>query len=82
MLVDRAIGIDRLDRDERLAWSATAPPTIHHPLEILGECMGAASALQLVLASNLTRQSPATCAVSLPGTGSAAFAVELAAGER
>ena len=77
MLVDRAIGIDRLDRDERLAWSATAPPTIHHPLEVLGECMGAASALQLVLAANLTRQSPATCAVSLPGTGSAAFAVEI-----
>jgi hypothetical protein len=81
MLVDRAVGIDRLDRDERLAWSATAAKT-HHPLEILGECMGAASALQLVFAADQTRHFTAPCAVSLPGTGSAAFAVELAAGER
>ena len=81
VLADRAVGIDRLDRDERLAWSATAAKT-HHPLEILGECMGAASALQLVFAADQTRHFTAPCAVSLPGTGSAAFAVELAAGER
>lgn len=75
-LVDRAVGIDRLDRDERLAFSSLAFQTQHHPLEILGECMGAASALQLVLAASL----PQHCTVSLPGTGSAAFAVEVAAG--
>jgi 3-oxoacyl-(acyl-carrier-protein) synthase len=76
MLVDRAVGIERLDRDERQALAALPFHTVHHPLEILGECMGAASALQLVLAASL----PQHCTVSLPGTGSAAFAVEVAAG--
>ncbi|MEZ5384728.1 MAG: hypothetical protein R3F13_04360 [Prosthecobacter sp.] len=76
-LVDRAVGIDRLDRDERQAFAALSFQSVHHPLEILGECMGAASALQLALAASLTQHAFTTCCVSMPGTGSAAFAVHL-----
>lgn len=78
MLIDRAVGIDRLDRDEREACALLASPAVHHPLEVLGECMGAASALQLVLAAGLASQTSSSCAVSMPGTGSAAFLVKIA----
>ena len=66
-------GIALLDHTEI---DAGSPSCIqHHPRAILGETMGAAGALQLVLAAALAKQSGEAVSVTLPGSLCAAYGV-------
>jgi len=76
-LVDRGLGIESLDRDEAEAFAALEIPLRYHPLALLGDCQGAASALQLALAAELISRGAGSCLVSMPGTCSAAFLAEI-----
>jgi 3-oxoacyl-[acyl-carrier-protein] synthase III len=72
ILIDGAMGLPRLDNAEREAWS-WAGETIS-PHRVLGEGMGCASALQLVLAAALASDDQRSSVVSMPGTNTAAYA--------
>lgn len=74
ILIDDQCGIKRIDRAETAAWSKTAWNDIRSPKAILGESMGASTALQLVLGVLEARETQRQVAVSMPGTNTAAYA--------
>ena len=74
ILIDDCCGVPRQDRDELRAWSGRTWKARHSPKRLLGESMGASSALQLVLATLEARDQHARVVVSMPGTNSAAYA--------
>ncbi|TDU70857.1 3-oxoacyl-(acyl-carrier-protein) synthase [Prosthecobacter fusiformis] len=51
----------------------SCPQITHHPRQILGEAMGAAGALQLVLATTLAQQTGQPISITLPGTLCASY---------
>lgn len=71
-LIDGAMGLPRLDNAEREAWAWSAETISPH--RVLGEGMGCASALQLVLAAKLASDDRRSSVVSMPGTNTAAYA--------
>ncbi len=73
VLIDNAVGASRLDKEEQAAWSAAQAKAVLHPHLVLGESMGCASALQLVLAASLADQQQRTSVVSMPGRNTAAY---------
>ncbi|MBB5034945.1 beta-ketoacyl synthase N-terminal-like domain-containing protein [Prosthecobacter vanneervenii] len=68
------IGISRLDHAEDAAWSCGPWSAVHNPKKILGESMGASSALHLVLGALSARCTRQPAIVSMPGTNTAAYA--------
>jgi hypothetical protein len=72
ILINGAMGLPRLDNAEREAWSWDGE-TIS-PQRLLGEGMGCASALQLVLAAKLASDDQRSAVVSMPGSNTAAYA--------
>lgn len=68
-------GVCILDESECAAWSTAAEPVVHtlHPRTVLGESMGAGSALQLALAAEIARQEDCPVQVVLPGSLCAAY---------
>ncbi len=73
VLIDGAGTAGRLDKDERSAWAAAQPAQTLHPHLVLGESMGCASALQLVLAASLADRQQQTTVVSMPGCNTSAY---------
>lgn len=73
-LIDDRCGIARIDRAETAAWSQTAWKAVLSPKTVLGESMGAGTALQLVLGVLETRETQQPAVVSMPGTNTAAYA--------
>jgi len=73
-LIDDRTGITRIDQAEAAAWAGTPWKTTLSPKTILGEAMGASTALQLVLATLETRETGRQAVVSMPGTNTAAYA--------
>lgn len=74
ILIDDQCGIPRIDRPEACAWSETAFQAVRSPKKILGESMGAGSALNLALGVLETRDTRRPAVVSMPGTNTAAYA--------
>lgn len=72
-LIDGQIGVKRLDNAEQSAWSAAHTGPVLHPHRILGESLGSASALQLVIAAALAAQNGQASLVSMPGANTAAY---------
>ncbi|MCB1277468.1 beta-ketoacyl synthase N-terminal-like domain-containing protein [Prosthecobacter sp.] len=76
-LIDDRSGIVRLDRAETAAWSGVSWNAVLSPKKVLGESMGAASALQLVLGTLAARETQQPVVISMPGTNTAAYACVL-----
>jgi len=74
ILIDDCCGIGRIDRAEQAAWSGAHWQTVRSPKLILGESMGASSALQLVLGTLEARDTHQPVVVSMPGANTAAYA--------
>lgn len=74
ILIDDRAGIDRIDRAEKNAWASMDWGTVLSPKTILGESMGAATALQLVLGVLEARETGSPTVVSMPGLNTAAYA--------
>lgn len=74
ILIDDRSGITRIDHAEAAAWAGTPWKTTLSPKAILGESMGAGTALQLVLATLETRETGRQTIISMPGTNTAAYA--------
>jgi hypothetical protein len=74
ILIDDRCGIDRIDRAEQAAWLGTQWQDVRSPKFILGESMGASSALQLVLGTLEARDTRQPVVVSMPGANTAAYA--------
>jgi len=73
-LIDDQCGIARIDRAEAAAWSQTTWNAVRSPKAVLGESMGAGTALQLVLGVLEARETQRQAVVSMPGTNTAAYA--------
>ena len=73
VLIDGQVGVKRLDDTEHAAWSASHAGEVLHPHRILGESLGAASALQLVLAAALATEQQRISLISMPGANTAAY---------
>lgn len=73
VLIDGQTGIKRLDKAEAAAWSGSHPGEVMHPHRVLGESLGTASALQLVLAAGLAAEQGRSALVSMPGANTAAY---------
>jgi len=71
-LIDGAMGLSRFDKAESTAWSWTGETISPH--RVLGEGMGCAGALQLVLAAKFASDDQRSSVVSMPGTNTAAYA--------
>jgi 3-oxoacyl-[acyl-carrier-protein] synthase II len=78
ILIDDQCGIPRIDRAEAAAWSQTTWNAVRSPKAVLGESMGAASVLQLVLGVLEARETRQQVVVSMPGTNTAAYACVIA----
>ena len=78
LLIDGAVGVDRFDKDEKAAWSKHSGETVS-PLHLLGECMGSAGALQLVIGAALAATRQCDAVISMPGTNTAAYACVISA---
>lgn len=74
ILVDHLSGIGAVDAAEEAAWTSHAGAR-QSPRQIMGDALGASSALQLVLATHLARSSRQGTAVSMPGSNASAVAV-------
>lgn len=74
VLIDDQCGIARIDRAEAGAWSAGGWKATRSPKQVLGECMGASTALQLAMGVLEARDTRQTVIVSMPGTNTAAYA--------
>lgn len=74
MLIDHLSGFSAIDAAEEKAWDSHPGPR-HSPRRIIGDALGASSALQLVLATHLTSTSGKGSVVSLPGSTASAVAV-------
>jgi 3-oxoacyl-[acyl-carrier-protein] synthase II len=72
-LISHFGGIDRIDRSERAAWQDWSGPR-HSPRAILGDALGASSALQWVLAAHLATASGESTLISMPGATASAVA--------
>lgn len=73
MLIDGQIGVTRLDRMESDAWTECHQGPVLHPHQVLGESLGAASALQMVLAAALAKEQGRASLISMPGANTAAY---------
>ncbi len=73
LLVDGTVGVTKFDKDEQSAWSVHSGPIVS-PLRLLGECMGAAGALQMVVGASLAAEKHCDVTISMPGTNTAAYA--------
>lgn len=71
-LIDGAMGLSRFDKAESTAWSWNGEMISPH--RVLGEGMGCAGALQLVLAAKFASDDQRSSVVSMPGTNTAAYA--------
>jgi 3-oxoacyl-[acyl-carrier-protein] synthase II len=76
-LIDDRTGIAKLDRAEAAAWSGRTWNAVLSPKYVLGESMGASSALQLVLGTLAVRQTQQPVVISMPGANTAAYACVL-----
>ena len=76
-LINDRTGISKLDHAEASAWSGRPWNTVLSPKYILGESMGAGSALQLVLGTLAARQTQQPVVISMPGANTAAYACVL-----
>ena len=76
-LVNDHTGIAKLDQAEASAWSGRPWSSILSPKYVLGESMGASSALQLVLGTLAVRHTQQPVVISMPGTNTAAYACVL-----
>jgi len=72
VLINSALGLPRMDDAEHAAWSSWTGEVISPP-QVLGEGIGCASALQLVLAAALAREEQRPSVVSMPGTNTGAY---------
>jgi 3-oxoacyl-[acyl-carrier-protein] synthase II len=68
ILVDRRSGIAPLDDEEQLAWRGIDGAQRLHPRAVMGEGMGCAGTLQLVLAAAVAQERSVPVHVSLPGS--------------
>jgi len=68
-------GVSILDESECEAWRTAAEPVVPtlHPRKLLGESMGAGSAIQLALAAEVAREEGCAVQVILPGSLCAAY---------
>jgi len=73
-LINDRTGITKLDHAEESAWSGRPWNAVLSPKYILGESMGASSALQLVLGTLAARRTKQPAVISLPGANTAAYA--------
>ena len=76
-LINDRTGITKLDHTEVAAWSGRHWNAVLSPKYILGESMGASSALQLVLGTLAARQTQQPVVISMPGANTAAYACVL-----
>lgn len=76
-LVNDRTGIHKLDHAEIAAWAGRTWDTVLSPKYVLGESMGASSALQLVLGTLAARRTQQPVVISMPGTNTAAYACVL-----
>lgn len=76
-LIDDRSGITKLDRNEIAAWSNTDWKAIYSPKIVLGESMGASTALQLALGTLEVRETQHPVVISMPGTNTAVYACVL-----
>jgi 3-oxoacyl-[acyl-carrier-protein] synthase II len=76
-LINDRTGIPKLDHAEIAAWSGRSWDTVLSPKYVLGESMGASSALQLVLGTLAARQTQQPVVISMPGTNTAAYSCVL-----
>lgn len=76
-LINDRTGISKLDHAEASAWSGRPWDAVLSPKYILGESMGAGSALQLVLGTLAARQTQQPVVISMPGANTAAYACVL-----
>ncbi len=77
VLVNDRTGISKLDHAEATAWAEGPWDAVLSPKYVLGESMGAGSALQLVLGAMAARQTKQPVVISMPGTNTAAYACVL-----
>lgn len=76
-LINDSTGIHKLDHAEITAWSGRPWDSVLCPKYVLGESMGASSALQLVLGTLAVRQTQQPVVISMPGSNTAAYACVL-----
>lgn len=76
-LIDDCTGITKLDQAEAAAWAGQPWSAVLSPKYVLGESMGASSALQLVLGALAVRKTQQPVILSMPGTNTAAYACVL-----
>ncbi|WP_395743095.1 hypothetical protein [Prosthecobacter sp.] len=76
-LINDRTGIARLDQAEEAAWTGTPWSAVLSPKYVLGESMGAGSALQLVLGAMAVRRTRQPVVISMPGANTAAYACVL-----
>lgn len=74
LLVDSAFGLPRIDKDEASAWATRWQGETLSPNLTLGESMGTASALHLVIAASIAQSKHRPVVVSMPGTNTGAYA--------
>jgi hypothetical protein len=72
-LIDGQMGVRRLDSAEAAAWAGRPVGKVLHPHQVLGESLGSASALQLVLAAAMAAGAGQTSVLSMPGANTAAY---------
>jgi 3-oxoacyl-[acyl-carrier-protein] synthase II len=76
-LINDRTGITKLDHAEADAWNGRPWDAVLSPKYVLGESMGASSALQLVLGTLAVRQTQQPVVISMPGANTAAYACVL-----
>jgi 3-oxoacyl-[acyl-carrier-protein] synthase II len=77
ILIDDRSGITKSDHAENAAWATHSWQATHSPKRILGESMGASTALQLITATCITREQNVPTLISMPGNNTAAYACVL-----
>lgn len=76
-LINDRTGISKLDHTEIAAWSGRTWDAVLSPKYVLGESMGASTALQLVLGTLAVRQTQQPVVISMPGSNTAAYSCVL-----
>ncbi len=76
-LINDRTGITKLDHAEAAAWAGQPWTSVLSPKYVLGESMGASTALQLVLGTLTVRQTQQPVVLSIPGANTAAYACVL-----
>lgn len=76
-LINDRTGIAKLDHAEAAAWAGRPWDAVLSPKYVLGESMGASSALQLVLGTLAARRTKQPVVISMPGANTAAYSCVL-----